>query len=325
MATAQVEHDECPEDTLAKDLAKLDIAQATVIPAAPAPEPEPKPEPVPAPVSSSSAAAGIPKPATETEPPMLTPAEIKFMFDACMEKDTEAVAKFLKEHPFAAITFVGAGYTPMHAAAAKDDFETMRLLLKAGFRANAVAESGITPLMLTASFECVLMLLARGANPNQESHDGACPMHAMNVEILRALLAAGGNPNTAVPIRRGSGEYDGTLVHYAANSHTALDMLYIVLAAKGNTEAVSLVEGLTPIHLACSHDNVPAIWALIAADADITKSTEGGQASMELCTKTDTKNQLRLGSNGVKLAAKRLLKEMQLLEAMRLQIKNYKL
>jgi ankyrin repeat protein len=277
--------------------------------------------------SSSSATAAVvaPEPKLATETPMLTPQEIKFVFDACMERDTWAVAKFLETHPRAAVTFVGMGYTPMHAAAAKDDFETMRLLLKAGFRANAVAESGITPLMLTRSFDCVLMLLARGANPNQESAEGACPMHAMDVDILRCLLAAGGNPNTTVPIHRGSGERDGTLVHYAANAYMSLNMLYVLLAARGNTEAVSLIEGVTPIHLACSHDNVEAIWALIAADADITKLTEGGQTSMELCTKADTKLQLRLGSTGVKIAAKRLVKEMQLLEAMRLQIKSFKL
>ena len=109
------------------------------------------------------------------------------------------------------------GYTPLLFAAARGDLESARLLLGAGANINDIAPVGTSALVVAAhsghgAFGA--FLLDKGADPNT-ADAGYTALHAAilrrDVELVKALLAHGANPNTPVingtPNRRGGGDY----------------------------------------------------------------------------------------------------------------------
>ena len=96
------------------------------------------------------------------------------------------------------------GWTPLHLASYKGDFEIVRVLLDHGASANTENNAGETPLFLVSSglyesqddgARIAQLLLERGANVNAQRKDFWIPLHAASFfgkpEIVRILLDHG--------------------------------------------------------------------------------------------------------------------------------------
>lgn len=96
------------------------------------------------------------------------------------------------------------GYTALMFAAQMDELESARLLLAAGADANETAPVGTSALVIAAhsdSSAVATLLLDKGADPNAGGA-GYTALHAAvlrgNLDLVKALLAHGANPNTPV-------------------------------------------------------------------------------------------------------------------------------
>jgi ankyrin repeat protein len=101
-------------------------------------------------------------------------------------------------------TVFKTGWTPLHAAAFGGNAAAASRLLKAGADINARARNKFenTPLqvsLLTQSHEVAKLLLTHGADVNAQQAEGITALHeaaqAGDVEMIRALLAAGADPH----------------------------------------------------------------------------------------------------------------------------------
>jgi uncharacterized protein len=129
--------------------------------------------------------------------------------------------------PFRYNELIGAqgGLTPLHFAARQGSLASARALVDAGANVNASSPADrSTPLLvatINGQFDLAMYLLDRGANPNLASEAGATPLYAaVNVQwapkaaypqprahlqqhtsyldLMRALLAHGADPNARV-------------------------------------------------------------------------------------------------------------------------------
>lgn len=91
----------------------------------------------------------------------------------------------------------GAGWTPLHYAAALGDTACMRVLLDAGAPARAVDSSGTTALHLAAGLaspRAALLLLEAGASATYIDGYYATPLHVAagkSLEVVRLLVSRG--------------------------------------------------------------------------------------------------------------------------------------
>jgi hypothetical protein len=86
------------------------------------------------------------------------------------------------------------------------DAAALAQYLDAGTPATVTNEAGDSLVMLASyygHFDVVELLLARGADPNQENFKGQAPLAGAvfkgKVEIVKALLAAGADPTAGFP------------------------------------------------------------------------------------------------------------------------------
>ena len=98
------------------------------------------------------------------------------------------------------------GATALHWAAHSDNVAIADLLIGAGATMDATDDGGITPLSLAcynASPAMVGRLLKAGANPNHGTRETPVMIAAQtgNVEVMKLLLAHGGNANAKEPGR----------------------------------------------------------------------------------------------------------------------------
>jgi ankyrin repeat protein len=136
-----------------------------------------------------------------------------------------------------------SGISPVLAAAASGDLETLRLLLDAGAKADyfpktsdprAMVLSGFrTPLMWAAynnDVRMVHLLLERGADPNQSNYFGNPLSQACwrdSFEAAKVLIARGANVNARDAIA------NFTPLHWAAGTESARPQLVKLLLAHG--------------------------------------------------------------------------------------------
>ena len=196
------------------------------------------------------------------------------------------------------------GQTPLHTAAGRGDVEAMRRLLDRGATLHPLTRAG-TPLAwaVDGGKDAIEFLLQRGAKPDIASPaNGMTPLHWAAVwgrpECVRALLAGGapvnavsswiGSPlNAAVAGRRAAEErLIGTdsltppgFKHVNRKPGTDadyLETLTILLANKADIEARELGYDRTPIFMAASQGNLPAVEKLLAAGAQVTATDKTG-------------------------------------------------
>ncbi len=135
------------------------------------------------------------------------------------------------------------GSTPLHWAVHFDRGDLAQRLLKAGADANAATDLGVTPLGLACengSSSMVQLLLQSGAQTTPPT--AAVPplltaARVGNVDVVRALLAKGANPNGREPQRQQT-----ALMWAAANAHP--DVVDVLLRAGAAVDARTRTKGV---------------------------------------------------------------------------------
>ncbi|MGE3808859.1 MAG: ankyrin repeat domain-containing protein [Gemmataceae bacterium] len=142
--------------------------------------------------------------------------------------------------------------TPLHAAARAANLESVRYLLSAGAKVDALDHNEHTPLALVvenpeaaAALEVAAVLLDHGADMNDEAgHHGGGLLHRAvmkgHLELARLLLERGADPNRT--------DLSGKApLHYAVEKNKALVALLLEFGPDLTTENL---EGETPVALA---------------------------------------------------------------------------
>src|SRR5258706_16112502 len=99
---------------------------------------------------------------------ILTAAPDLCLINGVREQNVAAVRKLLQEHVDVNVRQPD-GPTALHWAVHRDDVDTIRLLVRAGPRADAANDYGMTPLVLACtngSAAAVATLLEAGADPD---------------------------------------------------------------------------------------------------------------------------------------------------------------
>ena len=142
------------------------------------------------------------------------------LIDAVRRVDPVAVRRLLEQKIDVNATQPD-GATALHWAAHRNDVAIADLLIQAGARVDAADEGGVTPLglaCLNASPAMVERLLKAGASPNTGRESPILSAaRSGNVEVMKLLLAHGGDPNAKEP-RRGQ----TALMWAAAEKHAAV-------------------------------------------------------------------------------------------------------
>lgn len=167
------------------------------------------------------------------------------------------------------------GVTALLWAAHWDDIELVELLLEADADVNAAEDHGVTPLARAsenASADMVTRLLAAGADPNAAQTSGLTPLmiaaRTGSVDVVRALLAAGADPNAAVV------ETGATALMWAMEEAHA--GVVHVLLEQGATISASTNKGFTPLMTAARYGNIDLAKILIEAGADVNATGSDG-------------------------------------------------
>ena len=173
------------------------------------------------------------------------------------------------------------GATALLWAAHWDDTEMVDLLLAGGADVNAAEDHGVTPLARAcenASAGIVERLLAAGADPNAAQTSGLTPLmiaaQTGSVDVVRALLAKGADPNAA------AAETGATALMWAMEEAHA-DVLR-VLVEQGATVSVSTTKGFTPLMTAARQGNIELASMLIVAGARVNETGSDGTHALPL-------------------------------------------
>jgi uncharacterized protein len=159
------------------------------------------------------------------------------------------------------------GSTPILFAARAGDTESIRLLVKAGAKADDAFPTGMTALVEAAhsgQTAVAIALLETGADPNG-MNVGYSALHAAilrgDVMLTRALLAHGANPNAPVvkgtPIRRNTTDYylPATLIggtpYLLAAKFLESEIMEALISA-GADPHTAMKDGTTALMLAAS-------------------------------------------------------------------------
>src|SRR6266850_1177135 len=174
------------------------------------------------------------------------------------------IVKLLVEHGANVRARSKGDFTPLLFAAQQGDVESGRLLLEAGADVNENRKKDrMTALMVAAAGgnnEFSVLLLDKGANPHLIDEIGYTALHyaasdEKRVELVKALLAHGANPN----------------------ARTTRD------APRTNNSGISS-KGATPLFLAASLGSVGTVRALLAGGSDPFVTTDEKTAPLHVAT-----------------------------------------
>jgi len=120
-------------------------------------------------------------------------------------------------------------------------------------------------------------LIEAGANVNYvlEGHSilyGAC--QEGHTAVVKALLAAGANPNTV------SLNGFSPLLHVSELGHT--EIAKALLEAGADTELKTFVDGVTALYLACQFNHPAIVKALIDAGANVNNAKPDGSLPLHI-------------------------------------------
>ncbi len=199
---------------------------------------------------------------------------------AAAEQDRDAVRVLIREGIDVDASRAD-GVTALLWAAHWDDSEMVDLLLDAGADVNAAEDHGVTPLARAsknASADMVERLLAAGADPNAAQTNGLTPLmiaaQTGNVDVVRALLARGADPNAA------AAETGATALMWAMEEAHA-DVVRVLLE-QGATVSASTTKGFTPLMTAARQGNIEMASILIEAGARVNATGSDGTHALPL-------------------------------------------
>jgi len=122
------------------------------------------------------------------------------IFEAAALGDTSRLRSLLREHPDMVCTYSADGFTALHFASFFAQPAAAQELLNNGADPNAVATNGsklavINSAAASNNAELVKLLLREGANPDAQQQRGFTALHAAaqhnNAEMIQALLDSG--------------------------------------------------------------------------------------------------------------------------------------
>ena len=144
-----------------------------------------------------------------------------------------------------------AHHSLLHAAVAKSDVRTARVLLTLGFNVDSRDNWGITPLHWAAkrnSSPMVKLLLDRGANVNAKSIKSQTPLHfAETADVARMLLQHGADPDI-----RTTSEGETPLMEAAYCGNESVARVLLQYGAHPNLRGSG---GATPLCIALERGN----------------------------------------------------------------------
>jgi ankyrin repeat protein len=192
------------------------------------------------------------------------------LVQAAANQDRQAVRTLIKEGVDVNAARAD-GATALLWAAHWNDLEMVDLLLRARANVNAADDHGVTPLARAcenASPAVVNRLLDAGADPNRAQDSGLTPLmiaaRTGSVAVGRALLARDANVNAATV------GADATALMWAiAGSHRDFTSLLIEASADVH---YSTVKGFTPLLFAARAGDIEAAKMLIAAGVNVNET-----------------------------------------------------
>ncbi len=196
------------------------------------------------------------------------------LVDAAAEQDAEAVRALVREG-----VDVNApradGTTALLWAAHWDDRELVELLVEAGADVDAANDNGGTALMRAcenASLGVVETLLRAGAEVNAAQTSGLMALmiaaQTGSPDIVRALLAGGADVNASTTT-------GATALMWAVAAAPHQDIVQLLLESGADAD-VSSNKGFTPLLFAARNGDIEMARLLIAAGADVNEPGSDG-------------------------------------------------
>lgn len=165
------------------------------------------------------------------------------IFEAAKRGDLFAVEHYLRKHPESLSATDGHGYTPLHWAAVRGNWEIFEALIEKGAAVDSVGADGGTPL------------------------HWAC--HHDRPDMVRLLLEAGADHSVR-------NRWGRTPLHVASRRGCEL-VVALLLSHDADPNAVTK-EGWTPLHVAYKAAHPGIVDLLIRGGADPDKNDEEGRA-----------------------------------------------
>ncbi len=189
------------------------------------------------------------------------------------------------------------GSTPLLFAARQGDIACAKLLLAAGANVNDTAPDGTSALVMAAYSDhgsFAVFLLDRGGDPNSAAA-GYAALHiavlTRNLDLVKALLAHGANPNAQLtkgtPVRRFEEDLvlpqslAGATPFLVAAKLAEVDIMRVLATAKADPLAPTK-NGLTPLMAAVSPDRRSLALRSLHAGQAVNQALEAVRLVLQL-------------------------------------------
>ena len=221
------------------------------------------------------------------------------LLDAARRRDLKAVQELISQRADVNLRQAD-GATALHWAVHWDDLAMADLLIRAGATVDAAEDGGVTPLAMacaTGSVGMVDRLLKAGANPNQGRETALmAAARSGNVEVMKLLLAHGGEANAKEPVRGQTAlmwavaeKHAGVarvLIEHGADVHAKT----LPLRATGSRGAGGIgggsngANGFTPLLFAVRVGDLESVRLLVEGGADVNDTAADGLSALVLAT-----------------------------------------
>ncbi|OGV54432.1 MAG: hypothetical protein A2017_03915 [Lentisphaerae bacterium GWF2_44_16] len=214
-----------------------------------------------------------------------------FLLFLAIDKKQYEILKILLENGYTSSP--DKAESPIRYACQKGDVKALNILLQHGADANETSKDDFTPLMSAAyggHLECVKTLIAHGAKIN--TSDKLSFPAGTGTPLYKALV--NGHPLVVEELLKNGAKYDISYLQKKLN-------IYIEFKKNKNLEAALMFpvninylnkDGVTPLMLAASFQNLDAIKVLIEKGAKInlqgTGAAEKGWTALDCANATST-------------------------------------